>query len=428
MIVCGIVLVIAVTGWLWGRKRLKAEWNKMLLIVAAGAFAGLGIGYAEDRDDVIADGNRLVRSAAGEGSYEQELTFCVEGTEEEQSFVVIVPEQILTREEEQRYLQAAGEELREAFPGENDSLNEIRGSVNVCDSYQEGKVTAEWQFDDYGLVDSAGNVTAEDLPEEGSLVKATVTLFCGTSLSEEEFYFRVFPPVRGEREALLHEVEELIQTDGEKIGTAFLQLPTQVGSKRLKWGEIKERTAEKVLCFGCVLAMFVPVLERSRQQEEQKKRDRMLEIEFPEVVSKMALLLGAGMTPQAAFRRIAYTYEEKKKQRLCVPMPAYEEMLVACHEMESGMGEGRVYERYGERCKRADYRKFGTILAQNLRKGSQGVILLLEQEAENAFEERKSAAKRYGEEAGTKLLIPMIFMLGIVMALLMIPAVMTFQI
>ena len=54
--------------------------------------------------------------------------------------------------------------------------------------------------------------------------------------------------------------------------------------------------------------------------------------------------------------------------------------------------------------------------------------VLLEQEAQNAFEERKHAAKRYGEEAGTKLLFPMMLMLGIVMVILLVPAVLAFQI
>jgi len=41
----------------------------------------------------------------------------------------------------------------------------------------------------------------------------------------------------------------------------------------------------------------------SRKQEEQKKRKMLLELEYPDLVSKLALLLGAGMTLQGAFRK-----------------------------------------------------------------------------------------------------------------------------
>ena len=66
-------------------------------------------------------------------------------------------------------------------------------------------------------------------------------------------------------------------------------------------------------------------------------------------------------------------------------------------------------------------------MTQNLRKGTRGLGLLLEQEAADAFEERKNLAKKYGEEAGTKLLLPMMIMFGIVVAVIMVPAMMSMQ-
>ena len=46
----------------------------------------------------------------------------------------------------------------------------------------------------------------------------------------------------------------------------------------------------------------------------------------------------------------------------------------------------------------------------------------VKQEAEDAFEERKSMARKLGEEAGTKMLFPMILMLGAAMLILAFPA------
>ena len=48
-------------------------------------------------------------------------------------------------------------------------------------------------------------------------------------------------------------------------------------------------------------------------------------------------------------------------------------------------------------------------MSQNLRKGTRGLTELLEREAEDAFEQRKNLAKKAGEEAGTKLMIPLFF-------------------
>ena len=49
---------------------------------------------------------------------------------------------------------------------------------------------------------------------------------------------------------------------------------------------------------------------------------------------------------------------------------------------------------------------------------------LLAQEMDTAWEQQKQAAKRLGEEAGTKLLLPLFLMLLVVMVLVMVPALM----
>jgi len=42
------------------------------------------------------------------------------------------------------------------------------------------------------------------------------------------------------------------------------------------------------------------------------------------------------------------------------------------------------------------------------------------------MEERKSLARKLGEEAGTKLLLPMLLMLILVIVILMVPAILSF--
>ena len=51
----------------------------------------------------------------------------------------------------------------------------------------------------------------------------------------------------------------------------------------------------------------------------------------------------------------------------------------------------------------------------------------LETEMENAFSQRKDLAMRKGEEAATKLLLPMFFMLGVVMVMVAAPAFLTLR-
>ena len=114
------------------------------------------------------------------------------------------------------------------------------------------------------------------------------------------------------------------------------------------------------------------------------------------MVSNLALLLGAGMTVSKAWNRLTENYMNERQKRTICRKEVYEEMQRTSFEIKNGMGEERAYERFGERCGGYRYRKFGNLLAQNLRKGSRGLTRLLEQEAEDAFEERKSMARKLG--------------------------------
>ena len=84
----------------------------------------------------------------------------------------------------------------------------------------------------------------------------------------------------------------------------------------------------------------------------------------------------------------------------------------------------KAYEGFAERCGLPCCKRFSMLLIQHLEKGTKGLEKELEQEAAQAMEERKNMAKRQGEEAGTKLVFPMLLMLGVVVAVMLIPACM----
>jgi hypothetical protein len=88
--------------------------------------------------------------------------------------------------------------------------------------------------------------------------------------------------------------------------------------------------------------------------------------------------------------------------------------------------ESIAYEQYGRRTGLIPYIKFSSLISQNLKKGNRGFTELLMKEAIEAFEDRKETAKRLGEEAGTKLLIPMMIMLIIVFLIILVPAFWSF--
>ena len=73
------------------------------------------------------------------------------------------------------------------------------------------------------------------------------------------------------------------------------------------------------------------------------------------------------------------------------------------------------------------YFKLTSLLIQHMQKGSITILESLRKEVLKAKEEQKGRIQKRGEEMETKLLFPMMIMLGIVMIFIMVPALFSFQ-
>lgn len=169
---------------------------------------------------------------------------------------------------------------------------------------------------------------------------------------------------------------------------------------------------------------------------------------YPELVDKLTLYLGAGVTVKKAFERIAQTCSKRDSVRpeLEKPRknkngiagefhkstsgggedPLVKEVRYTLNEIRSGVPESDAYCNMGHRINLPVYIKLMSLLAQNIRKGTKDIIVMMAEEEQSALLAKKEMAKKKGEEAGTKLLFPMIVLLGIVMVIVISPAIMNF--
>ena len=110
-----------------------------------------------------------------------------------------------------------------------------------------------------------------------------------------------------------------------------------------------------------------------------------------------------------SWKRIVSDYEKHVKTN--GKRYAYEEMKLAENKMDSGSSETAAYAEFGRRCGIRNYVKLGSILEQNIKKGSTGIKDSLEYEVREALEERKN--------------IPMLVMLIVSIVIIIIPSFMT---
>ena len=163
-------------------------------------------------------------------------------------------------------------------------------------------------------------------------------------------------------------------------------------------------------------------IARQKAAEEEAARRRQLLLDYPEIVSKLMVFIGAGMTIRLAWENIVSDYETDGGPPRC----AYEEMTKTLAQLKTGASEGKAYHEFGRSCGLRQYMKLASLLEQNRRTGIANLRTLLKAEMNAAWEERKNMARRQGEEAGTRLLGPLLLMLIIVMVIVIVPALMSF--
>lgn len=382
----------------------------VLILISAGQNTSLGSGI-------------LKRPSYGEPANEESLNLQIEGQKESEVIGIRLDARQYSVKQVQEYLKAAQKQLLLVLPGENKSTGEVRRPLCFQGSFQKGKVKAEYESAPFGLIDEKGCIVTNP-PEEGILAEITVTLTCQKRSLITEIPVRVYPPVLTKKELEIEKIKNaVLQAAQENPTLPEVRLPAKAGEKKLSWYRQKDGLLRGLMLFILLLPPALWFHRDSQIKEKAKERRDQLELDYSQMLWKMTMLLGAGITIRGAFTRISAQYAAQKKE----PRFVYEEMILTLREMNSGVPEAAAYENFGRRCAVPAYIKLGSLLAQNLKKGSRGLNSLLEKEAVLSMEQQKNAVKKMGEKAGLKMLLPMLLMFMVVLIILVVPAFLSME-
>ena len=409
-------------GCAWGMKRSGFRKNVYeAALVLAGGFLLAAALWQMDESGRMQE--RVTRNLPGQGQEEKDYLVDAEGVLEQYPVKVPVEEKQLTKKQRKECFRKAKQELDQAILGENVSLDNVQSSLHLPDTLQEGAVSAEYSFSDYEVFDAEGALSGS--LTEPVLVEVAAELTCQGETCLYSFFVRAVPREKSEQEQFAGQLGQLLEMENQKKDKGYLELPTELEGIKVIWREQTENRSWIGLLLGAAGAAGVILAEKERKKREELERQQQMMLDYPEIVSKLSLLLGAGMNITCAWEKIASSYQKRKKLQEVQERWAYEEMLAALHEIQEGVGELQAFGNFGERCRLAPYRKLSSLIVQNIRKGANGMQRLLNEEEREAFEERKARARKAGEEAGTKLLLPMGMMLAVVLAILVVPAGLT---
>lgn len=398
--------------------------KKQVLCVCGGIVCFLLAEWVSGVEDIGKTGV-LLRNSYGEGESGYELI--VDGLPDGEELIrVTVGERIYTEEEAEEVFANVMSTMAARILGENQSLSEVRTDLNLTTWLDDVGVKIRWSSEDPDIIDSFGHIKDPNLPKNGVSVWLTAYLMTGEFSEEYEIPIRVLPPVLSPREAVVAGLmKRIVFLDRMQQTTDRLQLPEQYGGNTLHYRDGSRANNEILLVFGVLMAVLLYARDRMEVEEKKKRRGREMMADYSEIVFKLMVFIGAGMTVQNAWERLVLDYQERLRQGRIKTRAAYEEMAATLNQIACGVSEGQAYISFGKRCQLQPYLKLSSLLEQNRKTGTKNLKNLLEAEMNHAWEQRKTMARRLGEEAGTKLLVPLFLMLGIVMVIIMVPAMLS---
>ena len=373
----------------------------------------------------VTEGGKILRE--GYGGNEKQYQILVEGLEGEaleSAVTVTVGPRQYDDAEADAVFEEAMTQMEERIRAGNPSLMEVHENLVLPKRIEEMGIRLKWYSSDPELLNASGVLRSQvNEPQE---VVLHVQLSDGIHRADYELPVRVVPRERTGKERLLESFAQVIQKeDRMQQKQEHLVLPSEYEGRTLRYRTEQDRGYAVLPLLGILLAVIWPARHQSEIRKQERKREQELLLDYAELVSKLMIFTGAGMNVRNAWGRMVTDYETALQQGRTKRRIAYEEMQQTHYQIQNGMSESNAYREFGRRCRLQPYLKLSSLLEQNRRSGTKDLRAILEMELADAFEMRKNLARRMGEEAGTKLLLPLFLMLGIIMVMIMVPAMMT---
>ena len=389
-----------------------------------GGCAALGIVFflgaeAVDTDRQTVDKGILKRNPWGQRDAVYE--FYAEGLEEGAvDLTVTVPSRRLSPEEFHERMPEISEILLSGILGSNVSLDQIRTDLELPEELPGYGIQVEWESERPELLSSMGLLNQEGIrgvdPSRGETFSLTAELSCREEKELVTVPVTVLPEEMTQGERLAERIDSLALEDMENETVRLMEEFEGVPITYRRKGRFQNAV---LLVLGGVLAACLWMKEKNDEQVQKKRREESLTAAYPDLVSGFLVLTGAGYSIRQAWKK---TVQDRKQSETLPFSEVYQEMQVTLNQMETGTPEAFAYVWFGKRCGLRCYTRFSGILESSLRTGGSSLRSLLEPEMEEAFKIQADLARRKGEEASTKLLLPMFGMLGIVMVMVTAPA------
>ena len=408
-----------VKEWIETLKLTKVEKKRLLLIGISSVVLAILLQFMDNRPL----GESVQRNTYGNGDRNETMQIQVEPAcsgNDKLKIDLQIQEQKYTSQELEKIIEEIESQIDMLVLGENKIPEHITKPLHLITQVEPYPLEIQWSWTPYEGINQEGEIQQKSI-KDGEILELLALITYG----EEEFQYRkcvsLYKTKPTEIEQLLSNIKEKVE--GEDPTQPEVVLPKKVDGIRLRWNAPRSYRGLGVGIVGLVIVGLLIAKKQQDKQLLQKKNQEAILSDYPIVISNMGLYIGAGMSVKNTWESIL---QEAKKNNVA-EVGVYPEMKRTWHEIRNGQPEAECYERFGKRCGTRGYQRMGLLLSQNLKRGTKGILEQLEKESIEAFEERKNRAKQKGEQASTKLLLPMGLMLMVVLVIVIVPAFLSLQ-
>ena len=148
-----------------------------------------------------------------------------------------------------------------------------------------------------------------------------------------------------------------------------------------------------------------------------KTRKEECEREFPNAISKLALMVNSGVILHDAWSFVAYGKEGV----------FYSLMRESCEQMKNGKTEKDAIREFGIKTNSDNVKKFTSSLIQSIDLGGGDLPIFLSNQTREIWQERKQIMLQKGEKAASALLMPIVMLFAGIMLIVIAAALQSFS-
>ena len=322
------------------------------------------------------------------------------------------------------YSESEKEELKKCFPdalkrtilADNGSFDSIKNNLNFPEKLEGYPFEIEYRVRPRGYISSSGELVYD--VEEDTEIEIEIT-YSLEGFEETELIEGVIVPIpKSEEELFFKKVRKDLEEKNEnERNDKNLELPKELDGVDISWSLKKDNKVFSVIFLTITCALIFLFKDKfSFSENEKKRREKIIE-EYPDFAVKYALLNEAGLTHRQVLERLGSEFKKSKKGS-----PLYEEIYRVCLDMKGGLSLTEALDQMASRVSIREITFFVGRINRNIKKGGRDFAAQIREAADESSSEKREKIRRKAETAGTRLLIPMVFLLIIVFALIMIPA------